>query len=162
MIKIEFDKNKSQANLEKHGIDFIEAQRLWDDADLLEIAGKTIDEPRSLVIGVIAGIRWSGVITYRGNSIRIISVRRSRKEEVFFMKAKAFEDAFDKGDDILDMLDLSKARRSRQDQKRVNVDFPVWMIGLLDKEASRLGVTRQSIIKVWLAERLEALASNKI
>ena len=77
------------------------------------------------------------------------------------MKAKAFDEKFDKGDDILDMLNMTKAKRSMQDQKRVNVDFPVWMIESLDKEASRVGVTRQSIIKVWLAERLENLASSK-
>ena len=82
MITFEFDENKSQTNLEKHGIDFVDAQRLWDDTDLLEIPAKTVDEPRSLVIGMISGIHWSGVITYRGNRIRIISVRRSRKEEV--------------------------------------------------------------------------------
>jgi hypothetical protein len=77
------------------------------------------------------------------------------------MKAKAFDEKFDKGDDIFDMLDMTKAKRSMQDQKRVNVDFPAWMIESLDKEASRVGVTRQSIIKVWLAERLEKLAANK-
>jgi uncharacterized protein len=82
MLIFEFDKIKSQANLEKHGIDFIDAQLLWDDADLLEIPAKTVDEPHSLVIGMIAGNHWSGVITYRVNRIRIISVRRSRKEEV--------------------------------------------------------------------------------
>ena len=82
MIEFEFDEKKSQTNLEKHGINFIDAQRLWDDTDLLEIPAKTIDEPRSLVIGMISGNHWSGVITYRGNRIRIISVRRSRKEEV--------------------------------------------------------------------------------
>jgi hypothetical protein len=82
MIKFEFDEKKSQANLEKHGIDFVDAQRLWDDTDLLEIPAKTVDEPRSLVIGIISGVHWSGVITYRENRIRIISVRRSRKEEV--------------------------------------------------------------------------------
>jgi hypothetical protein len=77
------------------------------------------------------------------------------------MKAKDFEQAFDDGEDILESLDLSKAKRSMQDQKRVNVDFPAWMIESLDKEASRIGVTRQSIIKIWLAERLEELAANK-
>ena len=71
------------------------------------------------------------------------------------MKAKTFDRDFDQGKDISSYLDLSKARRPRQGQKRVNVDFPVWMIDALDKEAVRLGVTRQSIIKVWLAERLE-------
>jgi hypothetical protein len=78
-----------------------------------------------------------------------------------FMKAKELDQKFDNGDNILDFLDLSKAKRVMQDQKRVDVDFPVWMLELLDKEASRIGVTRQSIIKVWLAERLEQLAANK-
>jgi hypothetical protein len=77
------------------------------------------------------------------------------------MKAKELDQKFDNGDNILDSLDLSKAKRVMQDQKRVDVDFPVWMLELLDKEASRIGVTRQSIIKVWLAERLEQLAANK-
>ncbi len=77
------------------------------------------------------------------------------------MKAKAFDEKFDDGDDIMDALDATKAKRTMQDQKRVNVDFPAWMIESLDKEASRVGVTRQSIIKVWLAERLEALAASK-
>ena len=77
------------------------------------------------------------------------------------MKAKKFDSDFESGKDITDALDLSKARRPLLEQKRVNVDFPAWMIESLDKEASRLGVTRQSIIKVWLAERLEQSAFNK-
>lgn len=77
------------------------------------------------------------------------------------MKAKKFDSDFDSGKNITSALDLSKARRPQQEQKRVNVDFPTWMIESLDREASRLGVTRQSIIKVWLAERLEQVASNK-
>jgi hypothetical protein len=71
------------------------------------------------------------------------------------MKAKAIDKKFDEGKDISKYLDISKARRPEQEQKRVNVDFPIWMIQLLDKEARRLGVPRQSIIKVWVAERLE-------
>ena len=71
------------------------------------------------------------------------------------IKAKEIEKKFDEGEDISRYLDLSKARRPEQEQKRVNVDFPLWMIHLLDKEARRLGVPRQSIIKVWVAERLE-------
>ena len=71
------------------------------------------------------------------------------------MKAKNFDDRFDDGGSILENLDLTKARRSTRDQKRVNVDFPKWMIEALDREAKRLNVTRQSIIKLWLAERLE-------
>ena len=71
------------------------------------------------------------------------------------MKAREIDKKFDKGEDISKYLDVSKARRPEREQKRVNVDFPLWMINLLDKEASRLGVPRQSIIKVWVAERLE-------
>lgn len=76
------------------------------------------------------------------------------------MKAKVFDQQFDDDIDITQSLDLSKAKRVLQDQKRVNVDFPTWMIESLDREASKLGVTRQSIIKVWLAERLEQSALN--
>ncbi|UCH44329.1 MAG: BrnT family toxin [Nitrospiraceae bacterium] len=78
----EFDVNKSNRNKKKHKIDFIEAQLLWEDPDLIEIPIKTKDEPRYLIIGKISGKHWSGIITYRGETIRIISVRRSRKEEV--------------------------------------------------------------------------------
>ncbi len=71
------------------------------------------------------------------------------------MKAEEFDKKFDDGEDISKYLDVSKARRPGQEQKRVNVDFPTWMIRLLDKEAKRLGVPRQAIIKVWIGERLE-------
>lgn len=71
------------------------------------------------------------------------------------MKAEEFERKFDAGEDITQYLDLSKIRRPDQEQRRVNVDFPVWMIQSLDREAKRLGVPRQSLIKVWIAERLE-------
>lgn len=74
------------------------------------------------------------------------------------MKATEFDAKFDQGEDITEFLDLSKAKRPGHEQKRVNVDFPIWMIEALDHEAKRLGVTRQSIIKVWLAERLEQLS----
>jgi len=70
------------------------------------------------------------------------------------MKAEEFDKAFDEGEDVTQALDLSKARRPVQEQKRINVDFPLWMIRLLDKEAKRLGVPRQAIIKLWVAERL--------
>lgn len=71
------------------------------------------------------------------------------------MKAKAFDEAFESGEDITQHLDLSKARRPEQEQKRVNVDFPLWMIHSLDREARRLGVPRQSLIKVLIAQHLE-------
>jgi len=72
------------------------------------------------------------------------------------MKAEEFDKQFDDDQNISDQLDLTKARRPLQEQRRVNIDFPVWMIASLDKEAKKLGVTRQSIVKVWLSERLQA------
>ncbi len=81
-MEFEFDPKKSGSNRQKHGVDFFEAQALWDDPDLIEIPVQTSDEPRYLIIGKIADKHWSGVITYRGERIRIISVRRSRKEEI--------------------------------------------------------------------------------
>jgi uncharacterized protein len=78
----EFDEEKSQANAGKHGIDFVEAQALWSDPNLIEIPAKTVDEPRFLVIGRISGKHWSAVVTHRSESIRLISVRRSQPEEV--------------------------------------------------------------------------------
>lgn len=78
------------------------------------------------------------------------------------MKAKTFDKKFDDDQlDIIEDLDLTTIKRPNQSQKRVNVDFPVWMIESLDREANRVGVTRQSIIKVWLAERLEESAASK-
>ena len=81
-MAFEFDPRKSAGNLAKHGIDFVDAQLLWDDPDVLEVPAKTEDEPRWLVIGKIRQTHWSSVISYRGEAIRIISVRRSRAEEV--------------------------------------------------------------------------------
>ncbi len=82
MSSFEFDATKSELNLSKHGINFVEAQVLWSDPMLLEIPARTDDEPRYLVIGKISELHWSAVITYRGENVRLISVRRARKEEV--------------------------------------------------------------------------------
>ncbi|WP_404398466.1 type II toxin-antitoxin system BrnA family antitoxin [Idiomarina loihiensis] len=76
------------------------------------------------------------------------------------MKASEFDKKFDSDEDVMDELDLEKAKRPMRKQKRVNVDFPEWMLDSLDEEAARIGVTRQSIIKVWLAERLEQIERN--
>jgi uncharacterized protein len=81
-MEFEFDNIKSRANKKKHGIDFMEAQALWEDPNLIEIPANTSDEPRYLVIGRIMDKHWSGVITYRGDNLRIISVRHSRTEEI--------------------------------------------------------------------------------
>ena len=82
MVKFEFDEEKNLANLEKHEISFVEAQDLWNDPLLIEIPARTVDEPRSLIVGRIDGKHWSAVITHRSDSVRVISVCRSRPEEV--------------------------------------------------------------------------------
>ncbi len=81
-MEFEFDYKKGESNKQKQDIDFYEARKLWDDIDFIEVPVKTSDEPRFMVIGKISGKYWSGIITYRNEEIRIISVRRSRKEEV--------------------------------------------------------------------------------
>lgn len=88
MSDFEYDPEKSNSNLLKHGIDFDSAQMLWQDIDLIEISAKAADEFRSLVIGKIGAKHWSAVITYRNSKIRIISVRRSRKNEVDLYESK--------------------------------------------------------------------------
>lgn len=81
-MRFEFDTRKSHSNEKKHGIDFVEAQRLWNDPDLVVVAARTVDEPRFLIIGRIEDLYWSGIITYRDDRIRMISIRRSRQEDV--------------------------------------------------------------------------------
>ena len=82
MMLLEFDQNKSDSNLLKHDIDFLEAQNLWQDSNLVEIPVMTMDESRTLIIALYKGKHWSAIITHRNTNIRIISVRRSRKNEV--------------------------------------------------------------------------------
>jgi hypothetical protein len=81
-MEFEFDSSKSGTNKQKHGIDFVKAQALWADPDLIEVPARTTDEPRFVVIGRIGNRHWSAIIAYRNDRIRIISVRRSRKEEI--------------------------------------------------------------------------------
>jgi uncharacterized DUF497 family protein len=81
-MRFEFDPEKSQANLSRHGIDFTQAQQLWEDPDLLQLQAKSDIEDRSLLLGKINDKHWSAIVTYRDDAIRIISVRRSRKREV--------------------------------------------------------------------------------
>ncbi len=88
-MEFEFDPQKSQANQQKHGIDFVEAQQLWADVDRIEIPARTEDEARFLVIGKIKGKHWSAVITYRKTRVRIISVRRARVEEVAIYEGRS-------------------------------------------------------------------------
>jgi hypothetical protein len=81
-MTFEFNRRKSISNKSKHGLDFIEGKALWDDPDRLVIPAKTVDEPRFMIIGHLAGAVWSGIFTIRDENIRIISIRRSRKEEI--------------------------------------------------------------------------------
>ena len=87
MQKFEYDQSKSLANLAKHGIDFLVAQQLWNDPEALEVKAKSDDEERFIVIGLIEDKHWSAIITYRNDSIRLISVRRSRKQEVLLYES---------------------------------------------------------------------------
>ncbi len=81
-MEFEFDDTKSRTNRDKHGIDFVQAQALWHDETYVEVPARTVDEQRFVVVGMISGKHWSAVVTYRGARVRIISVRRSRTEEV--------------------------------------------------------------------------------
>ena len=81
-MEFEFDEGKSRTNLRKHGIDFVQAQALWEDRERVEIPARTEDEPRFMVIGMTGAQHWSAVITYRDDKTRIISARRSRREEI--------------------------------------------------------------------------------
>jgi len=121
----------------------------------VEIPARTTDEPRWLAVGQIDGKHWSAVVTYREQRIRIISARRSGRRRRHCMRAEEFDQRFDDGEDVTGDLDLAAVRRPALEQRRVNVDFPSWMIESLDREARRLGVARQSIIKFWIADRLE-------
>ena len=87
-MPFEFDESKSRANKAKHGIDFVAAQALWTDEALVELPARSDDEPRFLVVGVLDGKHWSAFITYRGTNVRLISVRRSRPEEVAIHEGK--------------------------------------------------------------------------
>ena len=81
-MEFEFDPAKSLANKAKHGIDFVEAQALWDDPNLLEAPARTADEPRHLVVGMIGDKHWAAIVTYRADKLRIMSVRRAREAEI--------------------------------------------------------------------------------
>lgn len=153
-----FDPNKSESNRSKHGIDFADAQKLWDDPARVLVPARTSDEPRYVLIGegyqISFGPPYSrSVMTPYGSSPFGDPGRR----RLNYMKAKEFDKKFDAGESIAQHLDLNHAVRPGQEQKRVNVDFPAWMVSRLDKEAKRLGVPRQSLIKVWIAEKLQSL-----
>jgi len=91
LMRFAFNPNKSRTNKDKHGIDFIEAQLLWNDPDLVQIPSRSLDEERFMMIGTILDKVWSAIVTYRDDHIRIISVRRSKEEEInVYEKSKSF------------------------------------------------------------------------
>lgn len=160
VVRFEFDPGKSASNLAKHGIDFADAKALWDDEDHLEVPARTQDEPRWVVIGRIDGRVWTA--SSRGGKARRGSSRSVEHDHLRrrCMKATELDAVFDENaTDIIEHLDLDAARRPRRDAQRVNVDFPAWMVASLDAEATRFGITRQAVIKTWIAERLDRQAS---
>ena len=139
----EIFREKKQANLKKHGIDFIDAQLLWNDPRLLEIPVKTEDE---LVIWLLVLLTTSIgllLLPIEKQMLGLFLFVAHASRRLHSMKAKDFEKKFNENQNITDSLDSSKAKRVLQAQKRVNVDFPIWMIESLDREAGKLGVTRQ-------------------
>jgi uncharacterized protein len=118
MIHFEYGRNKSQTNFIKHGIDFVEVQKLWSDHNLIKIPVRTQDESRFLIIAKIDNKHWSAVTTYRAQNIRINPSVDLAYKRLNFMKAKEFDEIFDAGDDVTPILDLSKAQHPFHDQKR--------------------------------------------
>ena len=165
-MQYEYDPEKSLHNKTKHGIDFEETQALWRDEHCLSIPAYFRGEDRFAMIGRIDAIMWTAIYTMREESIRLISCRRSRKEEADLydckkinkISAKEFDHIFDEGnEDITPYLDLNAASRSNLAAKRVSVDVPAWMVQAIDRQADKIGVSRQAFIKFTLHEKLEAI-----
>jgi len=155
-MNFEYDKTKSSINKSKHNIDFKEAQKLWDDPYSFELPSEqSADEERFLVLGKIDSKNYTAIITYRDTNIRIM------KRRLNCMKASELDKKFDDNqEDILDYFDRSKIKMINEEPKRVNIDFPLWMVQSLDREAKHVGVSRQAVIKMWLAEKLQSLNST--
>lgn len=153
-MEFEFDPAKSAGNKIKHGIDFVEAQALWANPLLIEAPATVEDEPRFLAVGRIDCKHWTAIFTLRVGLCRSFRSGARGKRRLAIMKARELDEEFDAGKDVSAAIDWSRARRPNEEPRRVNVDFPAWMVEGLDKQARHLGVTRQSLIKMWIAERL--------
>jgi uncharacterized DUF497 family protein len=151
----EFDETKSASNRVKHGINFEQAQRIWVDPERVESPAREWPEERFIVTGVLDGKCWSAVITYRSSQSESSRCGVPGQERRRCMDAEEFDRRFDDGEDMTPYLDLTKTRHPGREVRRVNVDFPAGMVESLDAEAARIGVTRQSLIKMWLSDRLE-------
>lgn len=168
-MESEYDPAKSAKNLAKHGIDFEQAQRMWDDVVLEFDADPRSDDARYLELGVIDGKHWTAIVTYRGEHkdiVRIISVRRSRdyEEDTYEqhkddeeVKASDIDEAFERGDDMRRYFDMTKPRVIRPAKtktRKVNLTLPDWMVESLDAEADELAVSRNAVVNTWLAEKI--------
>lgn len=166
-VRSEFDPVKSTSNLTKHGIDFERAQALCTDENYLEVLTRTIWRFRREHTTSRAGSfsdrskAKSGQPSLHADdeSFGSSPYDEHEKQRSPSMKAHELDAAFDDDVDITEHLDVASSRRPRREVQRVNVDFPAWMVSSLDAEASRLGVTRQAVIKTWIAERLDRRAS---
>jgi uncharacterized DUF497 family protein len=157
-MDFEFDTAKSMANLKKHGIDFIGAQALWSDPDRIEIPARSLDEPRTQVIGRIGDVVWrsSPCVAIASGSLsgRHAMKKNPRTSKTRTLPAAELDAMHDSGVDLSSHMDLARAVRPGRAVQRVNVDFPVDLLREIDQEARRLGVTRQAFIKVRLADSL--------
>jgi len=130
---------------------------------MVEIRTSYEDEERFINIGKINPKVYAVVTTIRGEKIRIIPARRARKKRLKSMKAEEFDKIFDDNkEDIVEYLDLSTFKRPNLEAKRINIDFPTWMVKKLDEEAQHIGVNRQAIIKTWLADKIMQIEHNKV
>jgi uncharacterized DUF497 family protein len=156
----EFDSEKSTANKAKHGIDFIEAQRIWSDAERLETPTRSLDELRHQVIGRIG--EMTGLLslliamTKSASSRSAVRVQTKKRgtSQTQAVSAARLDEMHDAGEDLSAHLDLPKATRPGREVQRVNVDFPVDLLHAIDREARRIGVSRQAFIKLRLADTL--------
>lgn len=158
----EFDEKKNESNIEKHKVSFEEVKAIWQDPDLMVVSARKRGEKRQMAIGRAYAVMFSVVHTKRGEAVRIISARRSTRRCSSMSKTRTIdklEAAFDAGEDMEEFFDFDSPTFPNKELKRVNVDFPQWMVAGLDAEASRLGINRQAVIKTWVAEKLDARAS---
>ena len=154
----EFDPRKDKHNKEKHGVCLSEAAKIWEGDHIIIPAKNISDEQRHMILGIIEEETYACIFTYRGNKIRLISCHRTDKKlERYYHErsnkkilAKEFDKKFDKDEDLSNYLDFGKAVVI----KRINLDLPQWILDVLDKEALKLNVSRQAVIKMWLSEKI--------
>jgi uncharacterized DUF497 family protein len=162
-MEFEWDRAKSRSNMLKHGIDFKAAQALWPDEYRIEIQAPHYYEFRKLLFARLNGNHWAAVFTERVDAVRIISVRRARKDEVEYYEKKEFartatelERRIDAGESVFDVVDMSKATVIRHGKKvRITLDVAESLVNEIDAIRKEIGVDRGALIKVWQHERIK-------